>query len=351
MPTMKNGRVELRNIYLPEEVHPGDPFVVELECLNHAPFIINDPDGCILDSTPCRGKDGYCIEAIADVGGTNIRQTQKECLNLSFSGVPPNTERIRMELEAPDSEGQYNIVTRLRAPGSGQQTGTLSATLFVTSAADRGTQEPGDKQTGGTQLKGGRISFDGVVVPSQPMKPGRQFEIGLVSTNSASAIIDDPDGCGLQATTCTGTVDGYCIENVAFVGSGDPISTSSCLNLPFTGTGSNTETALLVGMTPQIEGEYTVEGYIETDNSGQRTDNASATIQVSNSASEPADGERYEIAASQKDDGDSVVPDDITQLARYGTYAIIAYAVAKAAGAIEGTADALNEPSEADDES
>ena len=350
MPFMKGGRVEIRSIDVPDEVHPNDPFTAVVEAVNHAPFIFNDPDGCGLASTPCRGKDGYCVRADVFVADETV--SQKFCLNLPFTGIPPNVERIPIEAQAPTTEGTYEILGKLVAPGSGSETGTVADSIQVTQAADRGPKQPDDGPTGGTQLKGGRISFDGLVLPEvESMRPGRTFEVGVVATNNESVIINDPDGCSNEATQCQGTVDGYCITSNVFVADNPGQSAVSCLNLPFTGTGSNTETTVIRATTPSTPGEYEVQANVETNATEERTDNASGFFTVAQSAPEPANGEVYRLPESQRPDdggpggGDGLIPGDVEGLALLG---LGAWALSSIADIADSAGDALNEPADTD---
>jgi len=298
MPSMKNGRVELRSLSAPDSVHPGDTFTAAIVAVNHESVIFNDPDGCSNGNNPCRGTDGYCIRGDVSIGEQS--NSKNFCLNLPFSGIPPNTERIAFDMQAPAAEGDYNVSAVLNAPASGESTDALTSTVSVTQRADRGHQNPGDSGSGagGSQIKGGRVSFDGIVLPDVPaMQPGTSFEIGVVGTNHASFIVNDPDGCSVSGTDCEGTVDGYCIDSNVWVADGGGQTATSCLNLPFSGTGSKTETTVLLGTTPTTPGEYNVEANIQANNSGEQTDHARAAFSVSEDAPPPENGSVYKLPA------------------------------------------------------
>lgn len=260
---------------------------------------------------------------VEPVGGGDIFEANTEHCVQSADSVG---QEHSIELDTPDVAGEYEVITTFEMGGSGSSIGSVRQVMKVTA------------QEAGLELKDGRIRFENIVVPNTPMLPDRSFEFGVVSSNGASVIVNDPDGCSQPETPCEGTVDGYCMRTTgAIEGTEQTFDTTYCLNLPFTGTGRKYETEVLVGQTPDEEGDYHVEAYIETTASDERTGTLDVPITVTENAPEPDEGSRYRLSDDQKNE-DGGLP-DFERIATLGVVAVGLYAVAKIAGAAGEFAD------------
>lgn len=153
MPFIKDERVEIRGIQAPNvAIQPGGAFEVDIYLYNHENFIINDPDGCSNADTPCQGVDGYCIEASANVVGGESANSVTDCLNLPFSGVPPNQEIWTLTLTAPQSEGEFSVEAMIKATASELESATVMDTIVVDESASDGIKEPGGRPEGSGPL-------------------------------------------------------------------------------------------------------------------------------------------------------------------------------------------------------
>jgi len=140
--------VEIREIRTPDvAIPPGGAFEVEFVMFNHSSAILFDPDGCSNEGTPCSGKDGYCIRAIAEVGDNSSEVTR--CLNLPYSGVPPNQEVWSTTLVAPTSEGQHNVTAYAEATNSGSRSPSTSSSIAVATDSTESSDPRDDDGDGG----------------------------------------------------------------------------------------------------------------------------------------------------------------------------------------------------------
>lgn len=300
MSVAENDKVRVTEVQIPEEVDSTSVQTFNVDSTIGKKALVSsgiDACGTLLGTNGWLVNVEVVVSPLAGSAGTDsTRLSQEFCIENSVDVANVQT----INVPTPGTAGNYVVTVNYFMGGSGEVIGSIQQNMTVR------TQEAG------TNLKGGKITYDNLLVPNTPMRPGEAFEIGVVSTNHASLIVNDPDGCSNSGTTCTGTVDGYCMFTQVLVSDQNPVSTHYCLNLPFTGTGSNTETTVVTGQTPDIEGEYDVNAFIETDASGEQTGLLETPITVTPSAPAPTDG-KYTLSDDQLpgggNDGDNIFED------------------------------------------
>ena len=168
--------VELRSIMTPTvNIGQGQSFEVVLDLYNHSSVIVGDPDGCSRANTPCNGKDGYCIEAVVEVSGS--QKTVTKCLNLPETGIPPNNEKWSVTLPAPDQDGLYTVNAYARTTNSGNRSPAVTSNITV--SGDReDVPDEGDGGGGNNDGDGGDNGNGSGVISYILNNPGKAAIIG-----------------------------------------------------------------------------------------------------------------------------------------------------------------------------
>jgi hypothetical protein len=181
--TAKGGNIRLKNIRAVDAVEPDQPCDVEVDATNGATFIpFWDNDSCDNGSNSCKvdsiGVEGYCVVVDFYVDGNRVATEGPDCLNAAALGAPTGTKKTTVSI---DTEGTYTLGARVRLPGSGETTETVTRNLVVSSEESEEAPRNGNGNGGNGDEK------DGSILDSITNKPVASA-VAIVSVGAAISV-------------------------------------------------------------------------------------------------------------------------------------------------------------------